>query len=238
MTNVSNDFKTCTRCKIEKSVNDFAISRREKTGRAYWCKACMNEIGAKSRKLSTRTWPIPVINENETWKDVPGFEGLYKISTSGRVISYPREWVTGGKGVIKRSKPECEMHQTKGEYFTVCLTKNRHERPYGIHRLLALAFIPNPENKREVNHKDGNKHNNAIDNLEWATSSENRQHAFDTGLKKMAHSENSHRAKFTNDQVREMRASTLSIKELSEMYSAPYRTVLAIVRKVSYKYVQ
>jgi hypothetical protein len=71
----------------------------------------------------------------------------------------------------------------KGEYVRVKLKS----RLYNLHRLLALAFIPNPENKPEINHIDGNKHNPALGNLEWVTSSENQYHAFRTGLRKGYH---------------------------------------------------
>jgi len=71
---------------------------------------------------------------------------------------------------------------TRG-YKYVVLYKNGKGKHYTIHRLMAIAFIPNPDNKRCVNHKDGNKLNNLIDNLEWCTHSENNKHAFTIGLK-------------------------------------------------------
>jgi hypothetical protein len=74
-----------------------------------------------------------------------------------------------------------------------------------IHRLVAIAFIPNPENKPQVNHIDGNKANNSVDNLEWCTSSENLKHAHETGLKKSPKFETNPNAKLTKKEVTDMR---------------------------------
>ena len=74
-----------------------------------------------------------------------------------------------------------------------------------VHRLVAQAFIPNPENKPEVNHKDGNKLNNHVSNLEWATHSENMRHAVNNSLHKLPHGERSRRAILTQEKVDEIR---------------------------------
>lgn len=104
----------------------------------------------------------------EKWRDIPGYEGLYKVSNRGRVR----------KG--ERLKTPRVDH---GGYLTVCLFKHSKQKHMKVHRLVALAFIPNPENKKTVNHKDGNKANNCVYNLEWATQSENIIHANKTGLR-------------------------------------------------------
>lgn len=108
----------------------------------------------------------------EQWKDIAGFDGLYQVSNWGSVKR------------LGRTERMLKPRMCKG-YETVCLCKNgiRHNRR--INRLVALAFIPNPENKPEVNHKDGNKRNNAAYNLEWNTASENQRHARSTGLNPM-----------------------------------------------------
>lgn len=69
-------------------------------------------------------------------------------------------------------------------YVYVCLFKNNRQKTFRVNRLVALMFIPNPENKPEVNHKDGNKLNNCVSNLEWNTTKENIEHAYRTGLNK------------------------------------------------------
>lgn len=107
------------------------------------------------------------------WRDVPGYEGLYQVSDTGLVLSLPRE---GSDGRILR--PDI----TRDGYAQVRLCKNGLKHRWLVHRLVALAFLPNPALKAEVNHIDGDKLNNALSNLEWSTRSENQQHAYDNGL--------------------------------------------------------
>jgi hypothetical protein len=113
--------------------------------------------------------------ENEKW--VTGYDGMYSVDTTGEVYSYRR----GKKhkmvgGVI--------YDNSRGfhTYRVITLSNNSVQRNFYYHRLVAQAFIPNPENKKEVNHINGVKQDNWVENLEWATRSENTQHAYDTGL--------------------------------------------------------
>ena len=105
----------------------------------------------------------------EIWHNVRGYEGLYLISNFGRVLSAPRNG----------TKPEWHLLAPHfvGGYIQYELSKNNSVKAYKAHRLVAQAFLRNPDGKREVNHIDGDKHNNRVDNLEWATSSENQLHA-------------------------------------------------------------
>lgn len=107
--------------------------------------------------------------EQEIWKDVEGFNG-YQISNLGRVKSYYNNTT-----IIRKTSVVCG-------YKHLMLSKNKKKYNFYIHKLVANAFIPNPENKPEVNHIDGNKLNNNISNLEWVTRKENCQHAWKTGL--------------------------------------------------------
>ena len=95
----------------------------------------------------------------EIWKDIEGYEGLYQISTMGRVKSLRRNIILR-QGI------------TNG-YERVVLSTNNIPKGYSIHRLVANAFIPNPDNLPQVNHKDENKANNRVDNLEWCTQKYN-----------------------------------------------------------------
>jgi hypothetical protein len=117
----------------------------------------------------------------EIWKDIVGYEGLYQVSNMGRVKSLDR-WVKA-KGNTKKLNKEKIMSVCSKNYNRIILTKDKKEKCHKVCRLVAAAFIPNPFNKATVNHIDGNKLNDCVDNLEWATHSENLKHAFATGLK-------------------------------------------------------
>ena len=108
----------------------------------------------------------------EIWKPVVGYEGLYEVSNLGRVKSLPRK---DSKGGIKSQR------ETIWGYLLCQLWKDGKGKNHSVHRLVAEAFIPNPEVKQTVNHIDCNKHNNRADNLEWATQSENVRHSVKLG---------------------------------------------------------
>ena len=124
----------------------------------------------------------------EVWRDITGFEGCYAVSNMGRVKSLNRELPHKTHGVwhIRERvlKPgEIGNRNGKQSYLAVMLhTGGGKMMPCRIHRLVAEAFIPNPDGKGQVNHIDGNKANNRVDNLEWCTSQENVDHAWKHGL--------------------------------------------------------
>ena len=105
--------------------------------------------------------------ELEQWKMVPDYEGMYMVSNLGRVKSIR----FGRERILKAS-----TSQSGKGYKQVCLCKNGVKKYIGVHILVAMAFIPNPKNLPEVNHKDEDKSNNCVDNLEWCTASENSLH--------------------------------------------------------------
>ena len=122
--------------------------------------------------------------KDEIWKDVVGYEGMYEISSFGRVRSVERKVARpDGNGDLKIYQRELLLQPTPKGYLRVQISRDGYRKNCMVHRLAATAFIPNPENKAEVNHRDGNKKNNNISNLEWATASENQTHAYETGLK-------------------------------------------------------
>ena len=117
----------------------------------------------------------------EVWKDIEGFEGIYQVSNKGQIKSLDME-VKYPTGTIRIQKGRILSRGKRNWYHRVNLCKNGKSYPYHAHRLVAAAFLLNPDAKREVNHIDGDKTNNCISNLEWVTGSENMKHAFKTGL--------------------------------------------------------
>lgn len=109
---------------------------------------------------------------------VVGYEGIYEVSSVGTVHSCQRTTIDGKH--LERRKLNGGCYPNGYEYMG--LRKDSKNRMVMVHRIVAEAFIPNPNNLPCVNHKDGNKHNNNVANLEWCTFSQNRKHAYDTGL--------------------------------------------------------
>lgn len=108
------------------------------------------------------------------WADIKGYKGLYQVSSTGKVRSVSRRGWNGR--VFHEIKGRELKLQSNGNYLKVSLSKKGKVKQLLVHRLVAQAFIDNPENKPEVNHINYNKHNNAVENLEWVTAKENDTH--------------------------------------------------------------
>lgn len=117
----------------------------------------------------------------EIWKDIDGYEGIYQVSNLGNVKSCERV-VTSGLRQVKVAKRMMSACKNNKGYPVVLLSKAGKYRTHSVHRLVAESHIPNPNNYTQVNHKDGIKHNNNSENLEWCTCTMNIQHAYATGL--------------------------------------------------------
>ena len=111
------------------------------------------------------------------WKDIPGFEGLYRVSNDGHVVGYKTEYRCGNNGQTKRVLQEREIIGDKDFYGhrRVTLYKNKTKRRAFVHRLVAEAFIPNPENKPEIDHINTDPSDNRVENLRWVTRLENQR---------------------------------------------------------------
>lgn len=113
----------------------------------------------------------------EIWKQIDGFEN-YEVSNLGNV----RNTIFINNICEKKQNKILKQHLQNSGYLKTTLRKEKKQYNKTIHRLVAKAFIPNPNNLPQVNHIDGNKQNNCVDNLEWCTQKENMKHAFKTGL--------------------------------------------------------
>lgn len=154
---------------------------------------------------------------SDVWKDIPGFEGRYQVSNAGQVRSVPRD-VNNHTGVIHLKGKILKQRPDFKGYMRIDLNDNFGRHKYlGVHRLVAMAFIPNPENKPQINHIDGIKNHNFVENLEWVTNQENHDHAVLNGLYPSQH------------QLREKRRNEKENKETSKgMPGKKPKTVLQI----------
>lgn len=121
------------------------------------------------------------ILSNEIWKDIRDYEGFYKASPSGSILSLHKNYF--GKNASRKTNKTLSQHIDKNGYVSVVLVKNKIKKTQKLHRLIAMTFIDNPKNKPCVNHINGIKTDNRVENLEWVSYSENELHAIATGLK-------------------------------------------------------
>ena len=162
--------------------------------------------------------------KNEVWRDVVGYVGLYQVSNLGRVksLNYRR---TNTPKILKPGK-------NSSGYLDVGLYDNGSKKSMLIHRLVGFAFIPKLKDKPAINHKNGCKTDNKVDNLEWVSPSENNFHAIETGLRNIV-GENHGRCKLTDVEVAEIRKlysqGGYVQRELAEMYGVAGSHVSEIV---------
>lgn len=187
---------------------------------------------------------IPKNMDLEIWKDIEGYEGIYQISSLGRVKSLERNIKGHGSSWLK-DESLLRLCLDKKGYCIVRLSRNNLKQTFKVHRLVALNFIPNPENKPQINHKDCIKLNNEYGNLEWCNNSENQLHAFSHGLN--SHTINHtianrvqgfNRRRLSGENVSEMksmRVSGFTYREISEKYSISGKMAEQIIKGVKYK---
>lgn len=133
--------------------------------------------------LSDTTKNYVMTNVNEIWRPVKGYENLYEISNLGRVKSLPRLKTSGAAGrILTKERYLKPCINEKGYYLVVLSKPNEKKRSFNIHRLIMESFIPNPNNLPAINHINGIKTDNSLENLEWCTFGHNNRHAIATGL--------------------------------------------------------
>lgn len=124
--------------------------------------------------------------ETEIWKEIKGWEGLYSVSNYGRAKRHEGkvEYIRNGRYEIKIIREKILTPQSNGRYLHITLQGNGIRKIALVHRLVGEAFVDNADNKKQINHKDGNRKNNSFSNLEWSTQKENVNHYLKIGLKK------------------------------------------------------
>lgn len=183
--------------------------------------------------------------DQEIWKDVVGYEGYYQVSNIGRVRSCDRIYVshyTDGRGNVTVNRKGKIMRQQKNVegYYRVQLSKNDVRDFIGVHRLVAMAFVsnPNPKKFNMVNHIDGNTGNNHVNNLEWIDNRGNQIHTIRTGLNKRVGT-NSWWSKLTEEQVRFIRENytprgKYNFCTMAKMFNVSPRTIQNALVGITY----
>jgi Mor family transcriptional regulator len=161
----------------------------------------------------------------EIWKPVRGYEEYYEVSNYGNIRSKDRMVWRGKAGFYKMEGKELTKSKTSTGYWKIGLFKDKKRKEFKIHRLVAFAFIDNPENKPNINHIDGNPLNNHVLNLEWCTQSENMKHAYETGLRET----NFH--KYKNEILLEyITNNNIGINVLCEKYQCSHSSITKFLR--------
>ena len=165
------------------------------------------------------------------WKPIENYNSLYEVNEKGEIRSL-YHW--NGHKYEKRKKPYIlKQSNTTTGYKKVELAKDGKKKSLRVHRLVATAFIPNPMNKPYINHIDGNRINNCVENLEWCTQHENVVHAYETGLNKISHITKEELQRYVENGVtfhQIMKKEHISVKRLQNYYK------IYGVRNLSNKY--
>jgi hypothetical protein len=167
--------------------------------------------------------------EGEIWKPVLDYEELYRVSNLGRLYRLPH-YTRIGRYYEEKMMNQYTNH--KG-YIQVYLCKDGKKFTTLIHRLIAQVFIPNPENKPQINHINGIKTDNRIENIEWCTNSENQLHAFRTGLKTFPTGELNSNTDLTEEEVNNI-INEYNLGEKLPTLSKKYSINLSILRSIIY----
>lgn len=177
-----------------------------------------------------------MIQEFEIWKDIEGYEGCYQVSSLGRIKSLSRKKPLRNGHFCYSTEKILNQSDRRG-YACVVLSKTK-AKPFSVHRLVANAFVPNTENKKTVNHKNGDKKDNRVSNLEWATQSEQQLHASSIGLRNKARGSNSNLSKLTESDIKEIfnlyNSGKYYIKQIADRYKVGVNAISSILNNYTW----
>lgn len=177
---------------------------------------------------------------NEIWKNVLGYESRYSVSNKGRIKSKINDNYYKDSNSTTRYKLLLKLKKTKHGYLTIQLCGESGKKHFFVHRIVAIAFLDNPNNYPQVNHKNAKKEDNRVENLEWVTKNMNVKHACEMGLFWSPKGSNHYCAKLTEDQVIEIRKlydNGATYKTIAEQFQKPYKQIWKIIKKQSWKHV-
>lgn len=223
--------KQCIKCKQNKLEDSFPKNAQYKHGRINTCNRCIND----RRNISRRKTDYDTAEyENENWKDIEGFEGYYQVSNFGRVRGLDRSIQStqnNGCTVKRRGKILNRKKACGSGYIIHSLTKDNKSYYRKPHRLVAEAFLPNPDNLPQVNHKDGNKINNRLENLEWCTAKYNTNHAVISGLKIAKRGVENKRCRFTKEDIVNIKQMAIDHrrKDISDKFNVNIRLIYKVL---------
>lgn len=187
----------------------------------------------------------------ENWKDVAGYEGLYRVSDMGRVKSLERivfkKMYGGGVHPYTRKARFRKFDISEDGYCTVELSKNTDKNKFKVHRIVAFTFLPVAQGKDFVNHIDNDPLNNRVSNLEWCTSAENVNHSVKQGrhagienipesMRRMVGSKN-FSSKLTEDQVIQIRSMKMPQRQIAKMFGVSKTAIKFVQQRKSWTHV-
>lgn len=212
--------------KLSEAINAYDIKAIELLGKDAITNRMLIKIGEKPPITDRFDKSLPDVTDllEEEWKDIEGWEKLYQVSNKGRIKSLPKPYVPYPTILAP-------LKEKKG-YLYVKLCNANKQLSCKAHRLVAKAFIPNPDNLPQVNHKDLNKENNCVENLEWVTNQRNMCHAMENKVY-------TDRPLLPQEvvEIRKLKKSGKSQSEIARIFNIHSGRVSGIVRGITYKYI-